>query len=659
MQMPSSIPADPEEKPAPFRALLIATAVLLGLSSFSFHAYYFYLFRSYDSYFPMLNEDEVVYTGQVNATRMGRADGDLFLYETRDRTNLFEKLPARVFAEAADAIGMPSVLLPVLPDLIMPAINLLIIYLLFRAFTSSRAAALFLSLSYYVLFPALFICVYTPIRQWIAGPGGFSLPDLRDFINSPNLTRFYPAQFTHLFFFLALLALIRFLNRRTWAAVVLAGVAVGFDFYVRVYDAIVLSILAALLAGFYLIRKDFPTVTKLAGLIGVLTLTATPYLLDHRRLGASPYYLQYLERVVIDIGTREILYGRLALFLMFTGIVAGLFYLVLRRTRPKGPDPAHHLFLLLLPASWMPYFLNVILGYNINRSHWLWYHILPIATSICLFSLVEFVRHRLPKPAFRKAAGAGLAALLLFHFTYSFVPYARRAESFRIPEGLRETFRYIQARTKPEEVLCTTLFPFVQITYTDNWSFLPYSAYSTATNDELMRRYLLFKKFYYGDAFTPRIYELLRQPFDPRLHADLATHHFHFDFPERSNEFTQLRYVYDAGFEIKPHLARLIPYHLDYEPAFVESIPRMSSPVYRLSIRARRDLEGVNAMPNHPEEILRAIHSEYRLNYVLFRPLDIERMPPGWWDKIRTSKGIDLIFSKDGYHLFRVAPARS
>lgn len=632
-----------------FYIFLAATAILLGLSSFAFHACFYFKHGTYDSYYPMLNEDEIVYTGQVNAARNGRVDGDLFLYEYRDRPNMFEKLPARVFANISAAAHVPAYLLPVFPDLVMPAVNLLIFFFFFSAFTKDRMAALFLALSYYVLFPTFFICLYTPVRGFLFGSHAWVFPTLKEFVNSPNLTRFYPAQFTQVFFFFGVMALARLLRRRNLASVALAGAAVGIDFYIRVYDAIVLSILVALLAVFYAARKDYSLVKRLAGVIAVLTLIAVPYLLDHHRLGASPYYFQYIERVVIDIGTREFLWGRFGLFLIGTLGAAAVFYRVLR-TRT---EEVHHLFFFLLPASWLPYFLNVILGYNINRSHWLWYHILPFATSLILFSAVEYLRGRVSVPAFKKGIVLAVAGLLLFHFVYSFVPYAREPEYYQLPDGIRETFHFLNDHTVPEEVVASTFFPFVQITYTNNWSFLPYSAYSTATNDELLRRYLLFKKLYYGSAFKPRIYEMLRRPFDPAPLANLAPYHFHFDFPERANEFTQLRYTYDAGYEVKPHLRALLPYKDEYEPEFISTLATRKTSVYYLSIEGRKILESVNSIEDDPDAILQTIAASYRLDYVLLRPWDIRQMPAGWLDKIERSKSLTLIYSRDGYYVFK------
>lgn len=640
----------------PITASVLAVAAAAALSAFSFHAYIFVREGSWERYFPMLHMDEVSYAAFVNAARNGRIDGDIYLYERRVVPNQIERLPARILAAASGLVGIPPHLLPAWSDLVATFLYVPLLFLLFRSTGADPDEALFLAVATLVLFPVVFLA-YAPLRDALVGSSTTSTPSLRLFVHSANLFRFWPAQWTHLWFFSVLLGVLRVARRPGAAAAALTGLAAGFAIYLRAYDAMVLGTLLALLAAAGLVRRD-AALARAGGIAAAaFALTALPFVAGYLAAAGGAHHREFLERKIVDAVGRGIDLRRLGIFVFATAAAAVPYRLLVLAGR-AGPDlSARRALFLLLPASWLPYFHNVLLGYTVQRSHILWWHVFP---SILVLGALMFVgaAGRLPDAPRRAVLRAGVAGLLLFHLAYQFLPQARLAGDFLLPPALREGLAEAGRLAGRDGVVASSLSPDVLQAYNPGYSFLATAPNTGASNLDLLERYLLFKRLVLGPRFRAEIRDVMAYPISIAPHMrwtdpSEAVSELHFSFPEGYSEVNQMAFVFVNAFHRRPDLADFLSYDERYGEEEYRRWLASGAEIF-LSRAGRAALERIAALPDDPEAILAEIRAHRRLDLLFLRPVDAAASDPAWWGRLLSTPSLARAWERDGYYLLRV-----
>lgn len=600
------------------KKLVLAAAVAIGIICALPHFLIPALKPADIPYAPMIkkgitaaNEDEATLGSIIN--KVFRSDviiaREAHLYENRHTPSPREWLPYMILGAIRVMTGsVASVFL--IGDLLFPPLMFLCVYALAYGILRQRYPAALIGVSVLFLYDFL---QFIPPRHF---------QDLVDFgralitFTKPTpflITRLPSPELTVIFFWLALIALFRFLERPNGLNAVLTGAAWGSVFYMYVYYWQAFSAGAFFVFLYLLARREWKTSALLAGAGFMALAVSLPFWLEVIRALHADYLADYWMKYGTRFGHYIFKYLTIK-YLVITAL--GLFL--------AGRDPRISKLICFMAGGLVCMNQQMILGKSVEPDHWPSRFMDPWSVfylGICFFLFLSKRRPERP----RRWAGIATVCVLLWA---AWIQTAFSMESkwsypkFRELGPHLQAFAWLDSHTRDTDVVLTLSPETIDLSavYAHNYNFLPYFGISNIpfkqVEDRLFTAYKLLgvpedflrQKMEFGgeDAQRQDYYRKYVKPFrkDPAgVLRDI------YESDAWAYTFFHQRYFFDKQLKASKPFKH---------PADIEK--RINAGGYRYVPKEERErlLKAFEAVPDDPSVLI----GKYKLDYVYWGPYE-------------------------------------
>jgi hypothetical protein len=510
--------------------------------------------------------------------------------------------------------GVPISAAYVLADFLLPPLDFLLLFLLFRRLTqhglfSAFAALLLLAggAQNVVMFLARVVVAA------VHGPG--ALPAV---VRPLEFSRFPVPEATFLLLAAALYAAVRAVEAsRRWPWTLVAGTAFGLLVSSYIYYWMFVTAGVGLAIAAFAVRGRTREARSLMSIVAVAAAVSLPYWVSFFRFRALAEAPDVLARVGLEHAAGAAMPSpRLLVLTLLAAAVAW-----------ASRRAAH--VVVVACALGIPVIQNahLLTGVMIQTVHWnyrivhVWETVLAtvvVGAGLMLGSdaAPSDVARRVLRRGLASASAVGLALTLVFLLGYQWLLVARTAPAYRLPAGYAQAFHWIDASTPRDSVVMSASFETSMLlpVHTHASGYLAHGVVSLASTAELVDRLLLAYRLFGID----RAY--LADSFDGEAARAAA-------FARNRNRFSA------AQPDLLEKNVRWFVFHEQRPPADV-----------RDRLLARLDATAVT-----PETLGR-----YRLDYVLEGPLERAKGGGG----VEESPYLSLAYDSAGVRIFRVHPTR-
>ncbi len=387
-------------------------------------------------------------------------------------------------------------------DFLFPLLIFLALYALVFEVVRSRKVALAAALVF-IFIPDINNYLQLPTLTALSDIFSRFFPFLNSDTSSLYFSKFEYPQITFLFYLAALYTLARSLLRNERYTHWFCGLAFGLLFYTYFYDWVYVGITLVLLALWFLLRREFSELKKIAIIIGTGLVVSMGYWINFFWLASLPGYSDLMTRVGLEIShaPRISLWTNYLRTLLLGGLVLVVAYRYAKTT-------VFYLIALLLPSV-VVFNLQIITGFNPQPDHWFRMQFLPMALGELY--LLYVLAQKYARDFFSKKVAMwfliGVIGTMLsggLYATYAFS--IARASNFSVDRELLEGFLWLDEHTPKGSVVGALSLPFNSaiLLHTHNQVFLPFGLNTYAENSEVWNRLMLLSSLY---GVTPAEFE--------------------------------------------------------------------------------------------------------------------------------------------------------
>ncbi len=465
----------------------LAIGVMIAVGAvYASHNFFIPRFLGGEKYIPVTlsaNQDEGIFYGpRANAVFYGQwRAGDINLEEHRGDPSLLPLLnpillgiPARVFGSLELSF--------ILSDFIFPALIFFAVYIFAFEMVKNKLAAL--------LFGVIFI--FSPMAGIFPSPDALAFFVKRDPL---YFTRFEYPKVTFLFFVLCLYFTMRALQRGGRKNILYAGLCFGIMFYTYLYDWAYILVGLGIMGCLFMWERRWDYVRTLIGIVVVGFLLSVPYWVNFFQLKALPQYHDLFLRIGTEVS------HRFRFWTVWKSYARNLFLIGLMLVFVRKRNTLVFTFLAaLLCAYAVVVNVQVILGFNPQADHWYRISFLPI--DLAIFACAYYAEKKYNIIAGRKfidKAGYALIVLYIAWGVFSQYSFSKaHAKLYTIDAAYARSYSWMNMNTPSGSVIGSISFmtnselPL----FTHNKVFVANGGNSTASNEEIWKRFLLLARMF-------------------------------------------------------------------------------------------------------------------------------------------------------------------
>ena len=404
---------------------------------------------------------------------------EVFAHEHRGRPSPYETLPHFLLGLATHLTGSVP-LTYALADFLFPPVIFLLIVVLVRRLTGSRAAGIMAGAG--VLFGYQVLDYMPPTSRSDLAGMLYTLFYYRNGTRQLEFSRLIHPEMTFIFMLGAIIALYGALDTKRRAQFALSGLLGASLFYSFPHYAVYYGMILALLALRYTWLGDRLRTTWLLLVGGLMILLALPYLVGLIRFLRLPDSGAILDRAIIKSAQGVLVAQAKYLALVALGVVL---------VREK--DEAFWFVNLVLVAGVICLSLQGLTGRDIGAGYWLERMLKPWAVLVLSFLAArvggEWYRTRLlPRVAVILTAIL-LVSGLVTQSRYALFTYPVA----RLPHDFSQAFAWLDRHSKVDDVVLTTSLQMNCLlpAYTHNDLFIPNAFHTLTPTAEILNRFLV------------------------------------------------------------------------------------------------------------------------------------------------------------------------
>ena len=498
-----------------YHKLALIICAVIGMVYVSHHFFVPYFLKEDNlTYYPItkntFHDEATFYALRANAAYQGQwLAGDISLAEYKDSPVILSVINPVILGGLGWIIGSLKSAF-IISDFLFPALIFLILYFIFFELTRRKIPSLLFS-TIFILSPKL--TMYLPpvtalnLRELIKS----FLP----FLNNEPLyfSQFEEPKITFIFLCLAYYFIIRALRNKTVPSTVFAGISFGFLFYTYFYDWVSVAVALFLLAGIFLVRRDFSSLKRLISIGCIGVLVSAGYWVNYLYLRKLPQYKEIFSEVGVEIGRRFRFYSVWKSYLRI--IILSLMPVAIYLSHcfyHKNRDSGNYRYLnfwkrpevLFITMFLFSYFVTVniqlVTGYNVQPDHWYRTLFLPVGIIFFLIFLALydlFIRESY-KPVLKNGAYIFLIVFILMYAGAEFNKSRIQAQDYTVSRQSLESYAWLNENAKRGSVVGAIAYDtnYEILLHTHNKIFLPIGLATIAPHEERWQRLILLSGMY-------------------------------------------------------------------------------------------------------------------------------------------------------------------